>query len=158
MGVVKKTKEYTKTKWNKPSRSKVAPKKPKRKRKPMSISKRLDILWSKTVRQRAGNSCEVCGGKKSVQAHHYIGRTNRRFRWDLRNGVSVCGGHHKLLNTSFHADPIWAMNWMEENRDEDLTYLENEDSLGVKKWTDEEKLEHFEKMQKYYEKLLKNPF
>ncbi len=42
-----------------------------------STKKRVDRLWSKVVREQAGNKCEVCGVSgevKVLNAHHYIGR------------------------------------------------------------------------------------
>lgn len=60
---------------------------------------KLDALWSKRVRER-DNRCILCGGHinniKELQAHHWILTKNQssKYRWDIRNGVSLCYGCH----------------------------------------------------------------
>lgn len=60
---------------------------------------KLDDLWSKRVRER-DNKCILCGkytGEvKSLQAHHWIltRKQSAKYRWDIRNGVSLCYGCH----------------------------------------------------------------
>jgi hypothetical protein len=63
------------------------------------LIKKLDELWSLKIRQR-DNKCILCGGYvndiKHLQAHHWIVTRNQssKYRWDLRNGVSLCYGCH----------------------------------------------------------------
>ena len=63
------------------------------------LIKKLDALWSLRVRER-DNKCILCGGYvndiKHLQAHHWIVTRNQssKYRWDLRNGVSLCYGCH----------------------------------------------------------------
>ena len=60
---------------------------------------KLDDLWSTRVRER-DNKCILCGKHigevKSLQAHHWIltRKQSAKYRWDLRNGVSLCYGCH----------------------------------------------------------------
>lgn len=69
------------------------------------IKKRLDVLWSKVVRQRDGR-CVLCGVSaeaKQLYAHHWI--RNRAgslaTRWLLGNGSSVCFScHHFKVHAS----------------------------------------------------------
>ena len=63
------------------------------------LIKKLDELWSKKVRER-DNKCILCGKyigqPEKLQAHHWIITRARslKYRWDLRNGVSLCYGCH----------------------------------------------------------------
>ena len=114
-------------------------KKPSKKRKvnKTSLTKRLDAAWSLEVKRRAGYRCEVCGKRNNLNSHHIVGRRNRNLRWDLRNGVSLCVSHHKFGLQSFHEDPLWAREWLEENRWEDYAYLYTIKE-EIKKWSIEE--------------------
>ena len=80
--------------------------------------KRLDHLWSKAVRKRAGNKCEKCGSTNVVQAHHIIPRTKWGTRYDLYNGVALCRHHHLYWA---HKDAVAFTAWIETKRD--LKYL-----------------------------------
>ncbi len=109
-------------------------------------------IWSKLVKRRAGYRCEVCGERKSVQSHHIISKTNRRLRYDLRNGACLCAKHHTLGNRSAHKNPVWfTQEWMVDNRCEDLDYLMTVYS-EIKKWTLEEMQELLGKYEKEYAK------
>lgn len=98
------------------------------------LTKKLDDAWSLAVKIKAGCKCEVCGKKDSLNSHHIVGRRNRMTRWDTKNGVCCCVRHHKFGIQSFHEDPLWAKEWLEDKRWEDYAYLytiKNE----IKKWT-----------------------
>ena len=56
--------------------------------------KELDTLWSKAVKARAGNRCEMCLKTEPLQAHHVIGRRNKTTRHKVSNGCCLCAGHH----------------------------------------------------------------
>ena len=61
------------------------------------LVKKLDALWSLRVRER-DNRCMLCGGYvgeiNRLQAHHWIitRAQSSKYRWDLRNVVSLCYG------------------------------------------------------------------
>ena len=115
------------------------------------LGKKLDEAWSLAVKIRAGYKCEVCGKMDTLNSHHIVGRRNRMVRWDLRNGVCVCVKHHKFGIESFHEDPLWGREWLEENRWEDYAYLycvKNE----KKKWTYEEMEQQLVKLKKIIDK------
>jgi hypothetical protein len=112
------------------------------------LIKKLDKAWSYAVKVRAKEKCEVCG-KPATNSHHYISRSNRRLRWDLRNGVAVCAGCHLFANKSFHKNPEWGHFWMEENRWEDLAYI-NCVMYEIKKWSEEEMQERYDELRKEY--------
>lgn len=53
------------------------------------------VLWSKCVKVRASYRCQVEGcGKVATDAHHVISRGCSALRFDFRNGVALCRGHH----------------------------------------------------------------
>lgn len=60
------------------------------------LRKAADNLWSKAVKQLAGNKCAVCGKMGANDAHHLIGRVHTLYRWDIDNGVCLCAYHHTL--------------------------------------------------------------
>jgi len=86
-----------------------------------TVRKRIDKLWSEIVRSL--EHCEVCGKQDYNNAHHIIGRTDLRTRWDIRNGTCLCSGCHTMNNQSAHGNPLWFNDWLEENRAEDYKYL-----------------------------------
>lgn len=66
--------------------------------------KKLDTLWAKRVKERAGYKCEYCQeeGRKIagptgawLEAAHIVGRTYRTTRWLLENGMCLCSGCHR---------------------------------------------------------------
>lgn len=70
------------------------------------IDKKLDDNWSEAVKLRAGNRCEVCGGKYLISPHHIFGRTSRSTRWDLDNGICLCVNcHTESSKFSAHKTP-----------------------------------------------------
>lgn len=89
-----------------------------------TVKNRLDKKWSLKIRGKG--LCEVCGKtdfEGQLHPHHVIGRQDLRTRWDLRNGVCLCAGHHTMFKESAHGNPLWFMAWMSGNRLEDLDYL-----------------------------------
>lgn len=111
-----------------------------------TLTTKLDNAWSKAVRLKAKNKCEVCGKSDGVlNAHHIVGRTNRNLRWDLKNGCSLCFRCHKGGTKSAHEDPLWFREWLEENRWEDFLYLYKEKN-NIKKWDIEEMQEKLEEL------------
>ncbi len=88
-----------------------------------NLKNKLDIIWARLVKLKAGSKCEICGKTANLNSHHIVSRNNLKFRWDLRNGVCLCVAHHKFANESAHLDPIWFIGWIKENRKEDYEYL-----------------------------------
>lgn len=77
------------------------------------LDKKLDKLWSSKI---LGNGrCERCGSKNNLSAHHIIGRTSRKLRWELENGVCLCFSCHRLA----HDNPEEFKKWLRKNRDYD---------------------------------------
>ena len=62
--------------------------------------KKLDLLWSKKIKELANYTCEYCG-KSGVwlNACHIIGRRYRGTRWLLSNGMCLCYPHHQQYDS-----------------------------------------------------------
>jgi hypothetical protein len=115
------------------------------------LSKKLDDAWSLAVKVRAGYKCEVCGKIDTLNSHHIVGRRNRATRWDVKNGVCCCVRHHKFGVESFHEDPLWAKEWLEDKRWEDYAYLYQVKNQ-IKKWTLDEMQDQLDKLNKIIDK------
>lgn len=64
----------------------------------------IDSLFSRLLRWGADWKCERCGaqhevGSRGLHASHFIGRANRRTRWDARNIDVLCWGCHQYMET-----------------------------------------------------------
>ena len=62
-----------------------------------TLKRKADILFSKKVRSRG--VCQLKGldnvkCSQVLQCAHIIGRANLRLRWDERNALCICSGHH----------------------------------------------------------------
>jgi len=70
----------------------------------MAVTKtKLDIIFSKYIRLKAGGYCKRCGGYfgvKGLQAAHMFGRIRHTTRWDERNVYALCPGCHYELDTN----------------------------------------------------------
>ena len=58
---------------------------------------KLDILFSKYIRLKAGGVCEYCGQAKTLQCSHFHGRRKRSVRWDEENCSALCFSCHLYL-------------------------------------------------------------
>ena len=58
-----------------------------------------DSLWSKLICNEFGGRCIACGGP-AEDAHHWkFGRSIRKYRWNLNNGVWMCREDHSHLDS-----------------------------------------------------------
>lgn len=58
---------------------------------------KLDKLFSRYVRLKAGGYCKKCGhflGYTGLVCAHFFGRLRHTVRWDERNATALCGGCH----------------------------------------------------------------
>jgi predicted restriction endonuclease len=85
--------------------------KPEKRKKP-PIDKRLDSVWSKLVKLKAGNKCAVCGKQTALNSHHIYSRAKMSLRWSIENGICLCVGHHIGVNFSAHKSPIEFSDWL----------------------------------------------
>lgn len=64
----------------------------------IKVSK-LDILFSRFIRLKAGGICEYCGqAKKRLETSHFISRRYRATRWLELNACAVCFSCHRYLD------------------------------------------------------------
>lgn len=92
----------------------------KRRGKRAILNRELDALWSRVVRQRAGNRCEVDGCNGSPQGAHIFPKGSYpALRHDPDNGASLCWAHH-LGPRGWHKHPLFWAEWIEKKRGRDF--------------------------------------
>ena len=64
---------------------------------------KLDVLFSKFIRLRAGGKCEYCGTPKRLQCSHFHGRRKRSVRYDPDNACGVDFACHQYLGSNPYA-------------------------------------------------------
>jgi hypothetical protein len=94
-------------------------------------------IWSRLVKLRASERCEVCGSVESLNAHHIEGRRNEATRYDLKNGVCLCSGCHVFRKQSAHQSPLWFVEWLKEHRNTDYYYIMTKRN-EVRQWAETE--------------------
>lgn len=97
----------------------------------VKLRKKAFKLWSLRVREIG--KCELCGkkykeinekGKPTIlQAHHIIGRENKRLAWDLNNSICLCSYCHKWSRIGPHRGSIIFSDWFRVNYPEKYDYL-----------------------------------
>lgn len=83
-----------------------------------AIDKRLDDIWRKLVKLKAGNKCEIetCQKTTNLNSHHVYSRVMKSVRWDIKNGYCLCVGHHIGFRFSAHKTPNDFSEWSKKNR------------------------------------------
>lgn len=101
------------------------------KRKGKSV-KALLRQWSKDVRARDNNECQLCGVKHGdirdgkviwLQAHHIEDKMSRATRLLLCNGITLCPTCHKWGKESAHRSPLRFMAWLVANKRQQVIEL-----------------------------------
>ena len=83
-------------------------------------------LWGLVVRHQSGNRCFYpgCEVTKRLQPHHIEDKlTAYILRYDPKNGLLSCPGHHKFKKESAHRSFVTVYEYMTKNRLEDIEYL-----------------------------------
>lgn len=105
---------------------------------------KADKLWSKTVRDRANNKCEICGSTKQVQAHHILKKEfYPLYRYDLNNGIALCMSHHKWSKVSVHSNSIYFWKYIIDERSDIWNWV-----MQKYKNTRKSKINYYKKFQK----------
>lgn len=74
-----------------------------------------DAKWSKLVRQRDGDTCQVCGNYGYQNAHHILSRSIKPLRFEPFNGISLCVSCHVFNhNFSAHKTPEAFKRWFKK--------------------------------------------
>jgi hypothetical protein len=93
-----------------------------------SLIKKCDVLFSLIVRSKG--YCEVCGRSDlQLNAHHIVGRSIMILRYDFRNACCLDASCHKFNKNSAHENSPWFMDWLKENRPDDLEYVKSKSNL-----------------------------
>ena len=83
-----------------------------------------DKAWAKSVKDRDGWKCVICGNTERPNAHHIIARENHETKLDIHNGLTLCPKHHFFSRQiSAHNNPIGIFLWLKINRPDQLNYL-----------------------------------
>ena len=83
------------------------------------LDKRLDDAWSKLVKLKAGNKCEVCHKTRYLNSHHIYSRSKKSTRWHVKNGICLCVGCHTFSSSfSAHKTPIEFIDWLRNKKGE----------------------------------------
>ena len=109
----------------------------------------IDQLWSKIVRTRVKNKCEVCGGE-GVHAHHIRTRSAKSTRWKLANGCCLCHYCHKWA----HEKPLEFKELIVGKMGEGSYNALNLEANKPKKIDKKEKLKRLKIILRQYEKYL----
>ena len=86
-----------------------------------AIIKKLDVLFSKAVRER-DKVCQCCQKSNHIYTHHIFSRRHMGTRWDMDNAISLCVYCHRF---KAHGDP-------EQFRDFILTRMPERKFLELK--------------------------
>ena len=90
-----------------------ARKKRKKKSAKTTLRNKCDRLWSEIVRT-IWPKCPICGSRR-IEAHHLIGRAIFATRYEIQNGIGICGRHHRLdPRISPHNGSVGFTQWLEE--------------------------------------------
>ena len=89
------------------------------------IDGKLDEAWRVLVKLRAGKKCEYCGTTtKQLHSHHIYSRSKKSTRWDVKNGICLCAGHHVLSSTfSAHKTPLEFTVWLTKYKGQEFIDL-----------------------------------
>jgi hypothetical protein len=91
-----------------------------------SEAKKLDAEWGRTIKERDGNVCAVCGKpSKVLNAHHIIPRKRKDTHYEIMNGISLCYVHHKMGIDSAHQSAVWFSLWLQKHRPEQYVWILN---------------------------------
>jgi Zn ribbon nucleic-acid-binding protein len=64
------------------------------------LVKQADALWTAAIHAKAEfNTCARCGFHKPLQAAHNVSRRVMRTRHDIDNGLPLCSGCHRLIDS-----------------------------------------------------------
>ena len=80
--------------------------------------------WANKVKDRDDRQCVICGKEKLLNAHHLIPKQVPEYKYQMRNGISLCPSHHRFsFILSAHQNPISFLKWMEANRPKQLEWV-----------------------------------
>ena len=84
---------------------------------------KLDVLFSRFIRLRAGGKCEFCGTPRTMrqlQCSHFHGRRKRSTRYDPDNAIGADFGCHQYLGSNPYAHTEFFKKRLGSERFEEL--------------------------------------
>ncbi len=82
------------------------------------------VLWSKCVRMRDDNKCQLCGTNKGMMhAHHFIGRRKAQTKYLIENGVCLCFTCHNEVGDYSNVNEGLFIKTVGSGRKEELEVL-----------------------------------
>ena len=94
-----------------------------------SNKKKLEDLWIKVIKARAGYKSELSGkpgkqigGETILTGHHIVGKPNDRLRFELDNGICLDNGAEHLFGVHNKFDPVKAKMY----QDKIISYIGND--------------------------------
>jgi len=87
-----------------------------------------DKEWSFQIKKRDENRCILsdfnCKQVGIIHTHHIVPRENKKYRWNVNNGVCLCPKHHKYsLDISAHKNSFVFIMWLLKNRKEQVNNI-----------------------------------
>lgn len=89
-----------------------------------------DTKWSKLIRQRDGDTCQVCGNFGHQNAHHILTRSIKGLRFEPLNGISLCAACHVFSHEfSAHKTPEAFKRWFKKKFPDRWKYIEKKRNI-----------------------------
>jgi hypothetical protein len=78
------------------------------------------VAWSRTIKERDGYKCIVCGNTQKLNSHHILSKFSfKEYSLCLDNGICLCAGRcHMFGRYSAHQNSIFFAEWLRNNRPE----------------------------------------
>jgi hypothetical protein len=99
-----------------------------------TLKRKLDKLWSATIRNRDGKCMRHIGSHPSqLNAHHVVFRSKGDIlRWDVLNGISLCGiPCHRWNDNSAHTNNGEFNEWFATNYLDRWVYLQKQKNKTI---------------------------
>ena len=100
-----------------------------------ALKDKMDVIWGNIIKAMADNRCAVCEYLnipstidkryygQSINAHHIAGKNCLRLRYDVRNGIALCVGHHRFGKLNAHDHGLWFGDILKVIRVNDIPYI-----------------------------------
>ena len=90
------------------------------------------LEWAIAVKERDNYTCQICGGTEYLNSHHVVDKKFKEFKWDVKNGITLCAGCHKFKFLSAHLNPLWFVLWFAKKNPERYMFLQEKVKVKIK--------------------------
>ena len=117
---------------------------------------KLDILFSKLVRERSGWTCDNCHkyfpeeDRQALHCSHFWTRSRRATRWHPNSAASHCVFCHKVFTEDPALFGAWIVTHLGQERSEEMRKL----SLSYGHLTKGDKADIYKHLQGEYQKIM----